>query len=82
MKFVTIAVITFALILLAGCTDRQWDKLRFWEEVYEPPSQEFKEKCHLRDAFRIYRDHEGVWSCKLEDGRVMTEKNFRKFLNN
>lgn len=78
---ILIGVIAVGLALLFFTrSDTSWNFN--WGYNDRPPLQEFKEKCELRKAFHIYRDHEGVWACKLEDGRVMTEKDFRRFLNN
>lgn len=38
------------------------------------PDRAFTEKCESVKAFRIYKDHNGKWACKLDDGRVYTEE--------
>jgi len=74
-KIAFFGLIIFVLIFLAttmgGCSDHDWNWNRV--EIEDQPSRPFKEKCEEAKAFRIYKDHEGKWACKLDDGRVWTE---------
>lgn len=64
---VIVSVMALVIILslfLGGCRN---------EEITAPPKT-FVEKCEKAKAFRIYKDHNGDWACKLDDGRVYTDK--------
>lgn len=69
-------LVLFTILALAGCSKSEPEvRYDWWGNVIseDQPPREFKEKCELAKAFRLYKDHEGKWACKLDDGRVWTE---------
>jgi len=70
-----VGIVGLFLLLMAfrSFDNEQRDWRMPWEQRSEYPTKYFKEKCELAKAFRIYRDHNRRWACKLEDGRVWTQ---------
>jgi len=67
-----IFIIIFLASTMGGC-DRVEDWYQDRAEISDQPPRPFREKCEMAKAFRLYKDHDGKWACKLDDGRVWTE---------
>lgn len=77
-----VAFLALILLIAGGCDrfehEEKKDSWKFWEKegtVNETakPSRVFRERCESVQAFRIYKDHNDNWACKLPDGRVLTD---------